>query len=287
MNRIKTLKLKKGRERGMEKFKKIHKKKKEREEKFFNVIIELSDECRNEAKKNKIEKTIFSIREKLESYKLKKGLLDNSPEIDCVLIPSTNEEIDTFKDKKFKEFIRNLGFVPPEDEYENDIVIEEKEYTNNEDMINVDKEKDEIKNNHEEKLEKIDLQIIQDDESKIINKMNKNYNMNKFWKINPKSDSTDIEIMIEKLQNFEKVINENMIVNDEYEEKKKKHKKDKKHKKKKHKKDKKNRKDKKNKKEKNKERENEIESESEKESENDERSSYVSNKESKEGRSGK
>lgn len=294
-NRIKTLKLKKGQEKAMKVLLKIHEKKKEKEENLFNVIIELSDECRNEAKKQKIEKTISAIKEQLKSYKLKKDLfISDSPEIDCVLIPTSSDEIDVFKNKKFMEFIKNIGFVPPADldadakitvdnnynYYNNNNAVEVIDLTKNENLENAKNYKNSYEfineeNNKNEKMDLVenhttnnlyneegDMMDIADEytnnkinndknENKEINKPNNDSNkLNKFWKINPLSDATDIEIMIEKLHNFEKVINENTQVNEEYEEIKRKNKKDKKDKKKKHKKDKKkkHKKDKKNKK---------------------------------------
>lgn len=169
-HRIKTLKLKKGEKKAMKMLKKIHKKKNKKREKeqLFNIIIELSDDCKNEVQKHKIEKTIISLKEQLESFKVKKGLLDNSPELECVLIPTSNEEIDMMNDSKFKNFIKNLGLLPPD---------------NAEDSEVEDGEGD-------------------------------NTCIGKYWKVNPKNDSTDLGIIIEKLDNFMGVINENVEVED-------------------------------------------------------------------------
>ncbi len=234
-NRIKTLKLRKGYEKAIKILRKIHQKKKEKEENLFNVITELSDECTNQLKKQKIEKTISAIKIQLKSYKLKKDLLENSPEIDCILIPTSNDEIDTFKDKKFIEFIRNIGFVPPAQvnidskkfdiidltKYDNDKNHNYKE--NIKDKKNrFDDKMDILENELYDKNKKNDEKIILNEIDNIKNDLmdivenNNNfvnldlnkYDLNKFWKINPNSNITDIEIMIEKLQNFEKVINE-------------------------------------------------------------------------------
>lgn len=280
-HRIKTLKLKKGYEKAIRVLKKIHEKKKEKEDNLFNVIIGLSDECRNEAKKAKIEKTISLIKEQLESYKLKKSLYDNSLnlEFDCVLIPTSNDEIDIFNDKKFRDFIKNIGFIPPENDFDIEIheveknknanvqVIDLLQDEDNSDTITENKPMDLVENSETVKIiqniatnnnnlniiEAIDLDKEAGNGEEKENKntpFRKNYNREstRFWKVDPKSDATDIAIMIEKLENFEKVINENMMVNEEYEENKRRNKRAKKDKKKRHHKDKKHKKNKKSKK---------------------------------------
>jgi hypothetical protein len=175
-SRMKTLRLKKGEKKAMKMFKKIYKKRKEKDEKLFNIIIELSDECRDENKKNKIQKTLNSLRGQLESYKVRKGLLDNSKEVECVLIPNSEEEVNILEDNKFKHIIKNIGLV------------------------------------HD----------------------------GKSWSVDPKSDTYEISIIIDKLDNLERVIQENVEVEDEEreqerikakKEKKLKKKKDKKHRK--------------------------------------------------------
>jgi hypothetical protein len=211
-HRVKTLKLKKGKKKALKVFKKLHKKQKRRadNEHMFNIIIELSDECKDNTNKTKIEKTITSIKSQLQSYQLRKGLIENSKEIDCILIPSSEEEISAMQNSKFQSFIKNLGFIPPEDQGDVDL----------------------------DAIEDIDQLIYETKENK----------KSEYWKLNSKHNE-DVEIMIEKLENFERVLADNIDVYDaEREEgrerakkkdkKEKKEKKNKKEKKKKHKKEK-------------------------------------------------
>jgi timeless len=205
-HRVKTLKLKKGKKKALKMFKKLHKKKRKRDENMFNIIIELSDEFKDDSNKKKFERTINSIKSQLQSYQLRKGLVDMTKEIDCVLIPSCEEEIDTLQNSKFQSFIKNLGFIPPEEQ----------------DNIDLDE------------MEDID-QLLYEAKAK----------KNEFWKLDSKG-TDDIEIMIERLQDFERMMVDNIDPLDaEREEERKKHKKEKKKEKKDKKKKKKDKKEKK------------------------------------------
>lgn len=228
-HRIKDLKLKHGVEKALKQVKRLHKAReaKPKDPQLFNMIIDLSDECKKPEKKIKIEKTILSLKQQLESYKIQKELEEkklreqerelHKDEIDCILIPTSEEEHDVMQDSKFQMFIKTLGFIPPNNKIDLDS-LKEVEYTN-----------------------------VNSVENLFPKKKQSNY-----WSLDSSKNCLDIEILIEKLDNFEKVINENIeIPNKDRENEKEKIKKHKKHKKeKKHKEEKKHKKHKKHKKEK-------------------------------------
>lgn len=194
--RIKVLKLKKGEKKAMRMVKKLHNKSKPKTSKITDIIIELSEDFKDEYKKKKITVALNLLKEQLESYKIKKGLLNSEAEIDYLLIPTTEEEIDMYTDTNFISFIKNLGLLPPDENLN--------------------------ENNNETNLE-------------TKNKKDKS----KFWKLNPKSSLTDIGILIEKLENYQRELAENTDINIELEAQKRLFKEQRKMEKKKRKKDKK------------------------------------------------
>jgi hypothetical protein len=85
--RIKKLKLKKGEAKAMKRLKKLHKNDKNKEDKenhvsfnlnkenLFNIIIDLSDKCKDENIKTNMDKTLTSLKQQLQTYNLRKDLL--------------------------------------------------------------------------------------------------------------------------------------------------------------------------------------------------------------------
>ncbi len=85
--RIKKLKLKKGEAKAMKRLKKLHKNDKNKEDKenhvsislnkenLFNIIIDLSDKCKDEHIKTNMDKTLTSLKQQLQTYNLRKDLL--------------------------------------------------------------------------------------------------------------------------------------------------------------------------------------------------------------------
>jgi len=208
-HRIKDLKLKKGLERAYKQVKRLHAPKevskpvKDNQNQLFNLIIDLSDECKKPEKKIKIEKTILSLKQQLESYKIQKELEytrqkqlkeqekllvdkehkehkeEHKGEIECILIPTSEEEHDVMLDDKFQLFIKTLGFVPPSSNDDN-----------------------------------IDLENVQELEYTNVNSVEKLFPVKKsssnYWSLDSNKNCLDIEILIEKLDNFEKIINDNI-----------------------------------------------------------------------------
>jgi uncharacterized protein YerC len=112
-SRVKILKLKKGEEKALRTLKKLHKDTtKSTNENMVNVIMELADLCRDDLVKQAMENTISSIKEQLESYRVRKGLL-GSVELECNLIPTSDEEIEIFRESLFQDFIQNIGLIKP------------------------------------------------------------------------------------------------------------------------------------------------------------------------------
>ncbi len=111
--RIKVLKLKKGEEKAMKILNKMHKKNKEKDDKIFDIIMELADYCKDDVVKMHIESTIIWIKEQLESFKVRKGLLTDPSTLNCDLIPTEGEQIETLEVKAFQEFIQYWGITPP------------------------------------------------------------------------------------------------------------------------------------------------------------------------------
>lgn len=121
-HRIKKLKVKKGKERALKKIDKIYHlgkyAKKEKNKKGKNVsdfgnltelVLQLSEKSKDETYKNKLKYVMNLIIKQLESTKARKEIMGDE-KVECVIIPTSPEEIEIIGDENFLNLLLAIGF---------------------------------------------------------------------------------------------------------------------------------------------------------------------------------